>query len=156
VRETFSGFLTGPRLSVAPLESRLASLARDEARTANCPFLLITTVKLSRRTGGGLLGRMAGAAAQQTASSVTSGLGSTTGRIVASAAAGAANAANSYANAVRTHDELALTSRLERMDGTVVFEKTDRRKAQSDGEDLLTPIAEKHAEQIAAAVTRAP
>ena len=37
LRETFTRFLTGPSLGVMPLEARLASQAREEAKQANCP-----------------------------------------------------------------------------------------------------------------------
>jgi hypothetical protein len=36
----------------------------------------------------------------------------------------------------------------------VLIEKTDKRKAKSDGEDLLTPMVQQAAEAIAAAVTQ--
>jgi hypothetical protein len=35
VRETFTSFLTGPTLEVAPLQSRLPSQAKAEAKAAN-------------------------------------------------------------------------------------------------------------------------
>ena len=41
VRETFTSFLTGPSLSLVPLEARLVSQAREEARLSGCGFLLL-------------------------------------------------------------------------------------------------------------------
>jgi hypothetical protein len=77
--------------------------------------------------------------------------------VAASAAAGAASAAAwDFATAVRTKDELTLTYRLEGADGAKLVEKTEKRKAESDGEDLLTPLVERAAEAIAAAVTMRP
>ena len=63
VKETFTSFLTGPTLAVSPLSARLQSQVREEAKAAGCQFLLMTTVKPVHKTGGGLLNRMAGAAA---------------------------------------------------------------------------------------------
>jgi hypothetical protein len=84
VRETFTSFLTGPTLSVKPLNARLESQVREEAKLAGCPYLLLTTVKQVHKTGGGgILGRMAGGAAQQGAWSAAGGAGSTAGRVAA-------------------------------------------------------------------------
>jgi hypothetical protein len=158
VREAFTTLLAGPSLKVAPLSARLESQARQEAKEAACPYLLVNTVKHVRKTGGGgLLGRMAGGAVQQGAWSAGATAGSTLGGIAAGAAANAAGAAvNDYAIAVRTKDELTLTYRLESAAGAVVIEKVEKRKAESDGEDLLTPVVEHAAEVIAAAVTTRP
>jgi len=48
VRGTFTSFLTGPSLAVKPLTSRLASQVREEAKSADCPYLLLTTFKHER------------------------------------------------------------------------------------------------------------
>jgi hypothetical protein len=152
-RETFTSYLTGPSLRPEPLKARLASQAKEEAKQAGCPYLLLTTIKHEhKRSGGGLLGRMAAGAAQQGAweAGVTSG--SAAGRIAGQAAYGAAGqAAYNYAYTVRNKDELTLGYRLETADGKALVEKRDKRKAKQDGEDLLSPMVEKAAEEIVAA-----
>jgi porphobilinogen deaminase len=57
------------------------------------------------------------------------------------------------AAAVTIHDkdELTLAYRLETPDGKALVEEKDKRKAEQDGEDLLTPMVEKAAEKIVAA-----
>jgi hypothetical protein len=156
VRDAFSNFLSGPTLAVQPLSSRLQSQARQEAKLSGCQFLLLTTVKHERKTGGGFLGKMAGGAVQQGAWAATNVAGgSTVGRVVAGAAAGAASSTvNDYAMASRQKDEFTLAYRLEDAGGKVLAEDSDKRKAKSDGEDLLTPIAQKAAEAIAEAVAK--
>ena len=62
-------------------------------------------------------------------------------------------AAYNYAASVHDKDEITLGYRLESGDGHVLVEKTDQRKAKSDGEDLLTPLVQQAAEAIAGAVT---
>jgi hypothetical protein len=157
VRETFTGFLTGPSLGVKPLTARLESQAREEAKAAACPYVLFTTMKHERKKGSGILGRAVGSAVQHGAWSVAGGTSSTAGRVAATAAAGAASAAAwDFATSVRTKDELTLTYRLEGADGARLIEKTEKRKAESDGEDLLTPLVERAAEAIAAVVTKQP
>lgn len=157
VGDAFSTFLSGPTLAVQPLSSRLQSQARQEAKLAGCGFLLLTTVKHERKTGGGgILGRMAGGAVQQGAWAVTGSVGgSMAGRVAAGAVAGAASTTiNDYAMASRQKDELTLTWQLENAAGKVLVEDSDKRKAKADGEDLLTPIAQKASEEIAEAVAQ--
>jgi outer membrane lipoprotein SlyB len=159
VRETFTSYLTGPSMSVAKLESRLASQAREEAKSSRCPYVLFTQVSHVRKTStsNGLLGRMAGSAVQQGAYTVGSAMGSTVGRVAANAAGAAAGvAAYNYATTVKTKDELTLGTRLESASGQVLVDRTEKRKAQSDGEDLLTPLVAKAAEAIATAVKQTP
>lgn len=157
VGDAFSTFLSGPTLAVQPLSSRLQSQARQEAKLAGCGFLLLTTVKHERKTGGGgLLGRMAGGAVQQGAWTVAGSAGSSTvGRVVAGAASGAASTTiNDYAMSSRQKDELTLSYRLEDGNGKLLAEDSEKRKAKADGEDLLTPLAQKAAEAIAEAVAQ--
>jgi hypothetical protein len=157
VQETFTSFLTGPALSVKPLSSRLQSQARAEAKLDGCPYLLLPTLKHERKTsGGGLIGKMASGAVQQGAYSVSGSAGSSVGRAVAGAAAGAATgAANEYASSSQVKDELTLSYRLESVPAAaVLLEESGKRKAKSDGEDLLTPLVQQASEAIVAAAAK--
>jgi hypothetical protein len=156
VRESFTSFLTGPSIKAEPLKARLESQAREEAKQAGCPFILVTTLKLvSKRSGGGLLGQIAAGAARQGAWEVGARSGSAVGRIAGSAAyGGLSQAALSYAVTIKNKDELTLGYRLEAADGTVLVEKLEKKNAKSDGEDLLTPLVQQAAEQIVAAAKR--
>ena len=135
VRETLTSFLTGPTLAVQPLTSRLSSQVRTEAKQANCRYLLLTTVKQQHKSGSHILGRAAGEAVHEGAWRAAGSVGSTAASVAASAAAGAASGAVwDMSSSVKAHDELTLTS--------------------SDGEDLLTPLAQRAAEAVAAAVSK--
>ena len=153
LRESFTSFLTGPTLKSEPLKARLASQAKEEAKQAGCPYILLTTLKLEqKRSGGGLLGKVATEAARQGAWEAGARSGSAVGRIAGSAAYGAlGQAASNYAATIRTKDELTLGWRLETADGTLLAEKREKRSAKSDGEDLLTPLVQQAAELIVAA-----
>jgi hypothetical protein len=156
VRETFTSFLTGPSLAVTPLQARLVSQAREEGKLAGCAFLLFPTIKHERKTGGGgFLGKVVAGGVQQGAWSAAGAAGSTVGRVAASAAAGAAaSAASDYAANSQVRDELTLKYRLESAAGKVLIEKSDKRKAKSDGEDLLTPLLRPAAEAVAQAAAK--
>jgi hypothetical protein len=152
VRATFASFLTGPTLTSQPLQARLISQAREEARLANCPFTLFTTINVvSKRSGGGVLGKIAAGAARQGVAETGITRGSTAGRIVGSAAT---QATTDYATTIRSRDEITLGWRLEAADGKVLVEKKEKRAAKSDGEDLLTPLVQPAAEQIVEAARK--
>ena len=156
VRETFASFLSGPTLTVTPLSSRLESQAREEAKAGKCPYVLFTSIKHTRK-GGGMFNRVAMGAVQSGAYAIGSTTSSTVERVATNAAAGAASAAAAsynYASLVKTQDELVLTSRLESSTGQVLLDRTDKRKAKSDGEDLVTPLAQNASEAVAGIVTK--
>jgi len=153
VREAFTSFLAGPSIGVTPLNAKLQSQAREEARQASCRYLLLTTMKHEQKHGTGLMRRMAGSAAQQGVWAAGVSAGSVAGRVAAGAAYGAAGtAAYDYATSVHTKDEMTLQYRLENASGAVLAEHSDKRKASSDGEDLLGPLAQQQAEAIVTAV----
>jgi hypothetical protein len=155
VRETFTTLLSGPLLQVQPLTSRLQAQVRAEASAAGCPYLLLTSIKHTRKAGGGgVLSRMAGAAVQQGASAAGAAAGSKIGSIAGSAIAGAASVATqNFAGSIKIKDELALEYRLE-AGGTEILKDREKQKAESDGEDLLTPVAHKAAEAVATAMAK--
>ncbi|MDF2774760.1 MAG: hypothetical protein K0S86_4260, partial [Geminicoccaceae bacterium] len=133
VRETFSSFLTGPSLGTRPLDARLASQAREEARLASCQYVLLTTIKQQRKQDNGLLRRAAGGVAEAGAREVLGGARSTEARIAANAATSAAAAVREMTYGFKTKDVLELGYRLESADGTVLLEKSEKRTAKSDG-----------------------
>ena len=154
VRETFTSFLTGPSLGVMPLKARLTSQAREEAKQANCPYVLLTTMKQQRKQDNKFLQRAAGGAIEAGAWQALGATHSTEARVAAGAAAQAAVAAREVAYSFRIKDELELGYRLESADGVVLVDKTEKRTAKSDGEDVLTPLVEHASEAIAAAVAK--
>ena len=92
VRESFASYLSGPTLAVTPLQAKLASQAREEAKQASCKYVLYTSMKLERnKSGGGLFGKIVGEAVQSSAYELRGRAGgSVAGRVVTSAAASAA------------------------------------------------------------------
>jgi uncharacterized protein with von Willebrand factor type A (vWA) domain len=155
VRETLTSFLTGPTLGVQPLNSRLSSQVHTEAKQASCRYLLLTTVKQQHKSGSHILGRATGEAVQAGAWRAASSVSSAAGGVAASAVSGAASGAVwDMASGVKAKDELTLTYRLEGAGGEVLAEKSEKQKASSDGEDLLTPVVQRAAEAVAAAVSK--
>jgi len=152
VNELFKSYLTGPSLSVVPLTSRLPSQAREEARAANCKFVLFVTGKGERHKS--VLVQVAGRAAQEAAWAASVEASSTTKRVASNGAMGAARAATDIAMTTRAKDELEISYRLESETGSVLKEGKLKQKAKADGEDLLTPLVEHAAEEIAGVVAK--
>jgi hypothetical protein len=123
VRNAFKNYLAGPSLDVEALSARLTSQARAPAAI---------------RPSG--------------ASQVAANAGSSGTRVLASAAAG--GAANTYYSSfTQSSDKLTLTARLEAVEGSVLTQSSDTRKARSDGEGLLSPLVERAAAQVVNAVS---
>jgi hypothetical protein len=154
VSELFKSYLTGPTVSATTLTAKLASQAREEARRANCKFVLFITIKQQRGRSGGALGQIAGRAAQEAAWGASVEASSATKRVASMGAVGAARAATDVAATTKTQDELELSYRLESETGSVLKEGKSKHKAKSDGEDLLTPLIEHAAEEIAGIVAK--
>lgn len=154
VTELFKSYLTGPSLSVVPLTARLASQAREEARGAHCKFVLFVTARAERHKSDGALARVAGQAAQGAAWGASFEAGTAAKRVASMSAVSAARAATDIAATTKTHDELELSYKLESETGAVLKEGKAKQKAKSDGEDLLTPLVEHAAEEIAAIVAK--
>ena len=68
------------------------------------------------------------------------------------AAISAATATREIASSLRARDELTLGWRLEGQDGRVLVDTSEKRKASSDGEDVLTPLVEHASESIVSAI----
>ena len=158
VRGSLTSFLTGPSIGVSALSARLESQVREEAVNSGCRYILFTEAKHQRKQGSSFLSRAAGGAVQQGAWRASGEIGGTgVARIATDAAAGAASASVSeLAGFTLAKDEMSLAYRLETADRKVLVDKSGKRKASSDGEDLLTPLAQQAAEAVAAAVAAAP
>ena len=157
VKESFTAYLSGPTLTITPLVARLASQAREEAKLASCPYVLFTSFKHERKQGSNMFGKIAGSAVEATAYELRGSATSAAGRVAANAAANAAaTAARSVATNVKSKDEVTLEYRLETGDGTIALKSAGKGKAESDGQDLLTPLVERAAEAVAAVVLKTP
>jgi len=153
VRSIFQSYLTGPSIKSIELEARLSSQAAQEARLKGCTKILtVTLVRKQSGGGGSKLGAVAHAA------------GSTAGYIPlpsygAAAAVGAARsgaeAVASVARTTRAKDEFTMTYRVDTADGgAIVPLKTEKAKAKTNGEDLLTPLIARASDAVANAVAK--
>ena len=155
VREVFVSFLSGPTLKVTPLTSRLASQAKEEAQQGHCRYILFVTLTHKKKGGSNLFTRAAGEAAGTAVWHIPGGgsAGSAAARTAATSVA--SSALRGVSSNVKAKDEMTLDYRLEAGDGSApLLAKSEKVKAKSDGEDLLTPLVERAAGAIANTVTR--
>lgn len=154
VRDLFVSFLTGPSLRAVALDARLASQGVEEARQKQCGQVL--SVSLTRKAssgGGGWLGRAVGQAGTSMAWGIPGGsVGSAVAR---GATVAASQAVAELAGSTKAKDEMRIEYRLTSIDGKATLgSKNDKLKAKADGEDLVTPLVQRAAEAVAAAVAR--
>jgi hypothetical protein len=153
LRELFASYLTGPSLRTIQLEARLLSQALEEARAKDCNHVLSGTLTRKRRGGssvGKALGQAAGTAAWVLPYGGTVGSAAARGAVIAGA-----QAASSLASSTRAKDEMQLDYKVSSLDGRAAEQpRTEKAKARTDGEDLLTPMVERAAEAVAGSVLR--
>jgi hypothetical protein len=153
VRNTFASYLTGPNLDVIMLNARLPSQVVAEARQRECDFVLYTSLTQKKGSGGGMfsraLGNMAGSAVAHIPVN-------TRGEAAArSVAVTGIHTTSNIASTIKAKDELTIEYKLEATDGAKPeVTNTAKAKAKSDGEDVLTPLIEKAAEAVVAAVMK--
>jgi hypothetical protein len=154
LRELLASYLTGPSLKAMRLEARLASQAVEEARQKHCGNVLVTSIARKHNDGNGLgraLGRAAGTAAWY---GVPYG-GSAAGAAARGAAYAGAEAVSSLAGNTKAKDELTLEYRLGSPDTALsAAPRTEKAKARTDREDLLTPLVQRISESVAASVLK--
>ena len=157
LRDLVSSFLKGPSLRTVALEARLP-IRRSKKRVQQGCATVLTITLTRKKAGGGGLGRVLGDAAGTAAWHMPYGGSTATSTAVRSAAIAGAAAASSVASNTRAKDELQIEYRLtvwsdpRRHRLSTLRDGKDRVKATSDGEDLVTPLVERMASVVAAAV----
>lgn len=149
LRDLVSSFLKGPSLRTVALDARLPDQALEEAQTQGCGSVL--TITVTRKRGGGGLGRMLGDAAGAAAWHMPYGGSSATSTAVRDVAIAGTAAVSSVASNTKAKDELQIEYRLASAAGATLRDGKDGAKASADGEDLVTPLVERMAGAVAAA-----
>jgi hypothetical protein len=150
-RNTVVSILGGPTFEVIALEARLAQHIEAEAKQKECDYILFADLAHKKGGGGGFGGMLKKAAP---VADVVPYAGGRAGAIAGTAARVAIYTAADLASAIKAKDELSLDCRLQSLSGTVVLANSQKAKAKSDNEDLLSNVVEQAASAIVAAVTK--
>ena len=153
IRSIFQSYLTGPSLKSIDLEARLASQATQEARLKECTKILTVTVQRKQSGGGGSKTAAIAHAAGTTAAYVP--LPNYGSAVAVGAARSGAEAVAGVARTTKAKDEFTMTYRVDTADGSAIVPlKTDKQKAKTNGEDLLTPMIARAADVVGSAVAK--
>lgn len=146
-RKTMIGALNGPTLEVVMLDAQQPQQIEIEAKQKECDYILFADL-IHKRGGGGGLGGMLKKAAP-IANVIPYG-----GNSASTATAVGVYTAANIAGSIKAKDELSLDSRLQSLNGTVVLTNSQRAKAKSDNEDLLTNAVNQAASAVTTAVMK--
>ncbi len=152
VRTLEEQYLSGPKVEIVKLGAMLPVQATAEAKVLACDYIL--TSSLSQKKGGGF-GNLR---TLTTVASMVPGIGMATraGSMVAQAAAATAVAAASQASAgVKAKNEVTFEYNLTLLSsGAKVLGTAQKAKAQSDGQDVITPMVQQAATDIVNLVSK--
>lgn len=147
IGNTLADYLKSPNVELVRLEARLPSQADAEARQKECDYVIYTTASHKKGGGGGMFGKALGNIASSAAGHIP--YGGTAGSAAARGAAiTAAYTAASVSGNVKSKDELTLDLKLQAPGDVTTVAKQFKAKAKSDGEDIISPLAEQAAQAI--------
>jgi hypothetical protein len=164
VRQLLISYMAGPVIELIPLQAKIPAQIEAEAQAQNCTHLLYTSVE--QKKAGKSMGKMFSMLAP--AASMLPGLGGLggSGAIVASAATQVAATAamqsaqddaiasltQAQSGAVKARDEITMSYQFVTVGGAKPpVEETLKAKAESDGQNLLGPLAEQVATKAVSA-----
>jgi hypothetical protein len=152
VRELFASYLTAPTFKTISLEAKLPMVALNEAKEKECPNVLVVT--LTGKQSSNKLGKLVGSAAGSAAVYVP-GSSSTGANVVRGAVHGTGYAISSLASSTKAKDEVKLEFRIQTPEkATKIGPASEQAKAEVNGEDILTPVVQRAATQIATALMK--
>lgn len=145
IRNTMVEYLKSPNVEVVLIEAKLPSQIDAEARQKECDFVIYSNVE--HKKGGSKFGAFAPALSH--VASLGGYSGSTAGAVAGQVASTVIiTAANVSAN-VKAKDQLTLDMKLQAPgSATPVIAQQYKAKAQSNGEDIISPVIEQAAQAI--------
>ena len=153
IQNSLGEYLKGTKVELVPLDAKLASTIETEAREKQCDFVLYAQIS-HKKGGGGGFGKMFSQIAPMM-TSVVPGAGGMGGAIAGSVASTAINTAASATSNVKKKDELTLDIKVNSTGGgAAALARQFKAKAQSEGEDIISPMIEQAAQAIIDAVAK--
>jgi hypothetical protein len=153
LRTLLGHYITGPAVELVPVQSMLPVQAEAEAKQKECDYVLYAnlTQQAQKKTGGfGLLKN----ARAMTGMVPVIGMTGRAGAMVGQAAAQTAiSLAGEISTSVKAKSEVSLEYRLVAPGATTpAAANTEKVKAESDGQDVITPMVEHVAAAVVGAV----
>lgn len=153
LRQLFASLLTGPSVETVPIEARIPAQINVEAEQKGCDFVLYTS--LSKKSKTGIFGSLINVVVPVLANHVQTTGNTDPNNSDANAAQPTATqartdfATNWIAAKTRAKDEITLDFNLVAVKAaTPTLKNSLKAKANADGEDVLSPLMEKAAEEV--------
>ena len=158
VRQAFAELLNSDLAEIVPIEAKLPVLAKREIAESDCDYVLnIALRQKEKKKGGGMFGRVLKSAGSSAVRSSASRIpyGRSVGADVArSTAQSAAYEISKVDINVNKKDEFTLDYKLTTGDNAAVAGKLLKKKADNDGEDVITPMIETAANDVLTAILK--
>jgi hypothetical protein len=139
-------YLKVPNVEVVTLDARLSSAIESEAKQKECDYILY--INASHKKGGGGFGMFSSVIAPAVGRVGIGQTGSTIGNVAGQVATQAIVSAGNASSNIKSKDELTLDIKLARIGGAAALAKQFKKKASSNGEDIITPVIEQAATAI--------
>ena len=164
IRNSIVLLMSGPAVDIIPLDSRLSMQLQAEAAQKQCDYILHSSVMVKQNRGGGFgkMMKMAGPAAGMIG--MTGGMGGAmAGQAAGMAAMAAAQSAQDQAinqlagfnGQIKSKDDVTVGYRLQSTgQDKPKLQNSLNAKAKSDGEDVMTPLLLKAAEEVLTEVSK--
>ena len=143
------GTLSGPMMRPVVVDSRVRAQAMQEAVNVGCSQIVTMTLTRKAAGSGSSLGRVVGNAAGGAAWQLPGG--SSAAAAARAAGVGAAQVLTDLSSGTRAKDEIRIEWTLAPLapeSKGVPLTRTDKAKATSNGEDLISPLLQRAAETI--------
>jgi hypothetical protein len=154
LRTLLTKYLTGPKIEIVSIEAMTPAMVEAEAKEKECDYVLYATLTQQVHKKGGF-GVLKGARAMSGVVPVV-GMSGRTGAVVAQAAAQTAIGVASEMSAnVKAKSEVSFEYRLTAPgEGSPAASNTEKVKAETDGQDVITPMVERMAAAVVGAAVK--
>jgi len=147
IQSTLMQYLKVPDVEVVTLDARLSSAIESEAKQKECDYVLYINAS-HKKGGGGGFGMFSSVIAPAIGRTGIGHTGSTIGNVAGQVATQTiVSAGNASAN-IKSKDELTLDVKLQQIGGAAALAKQFKKKASSNGEDIISPVIEQAATAI--------
>lgn len=148
IQNTLMQYLKVPNVEVITLDARLSSAIDSEAQQKECDYVLFINASHKKGGGGGFGGMFSKVLAPAIGATGIGHTGSTAGNMAGQVATQSiVSAGNASAN-VKSKDEITLDVKMQQPGGAAVLTKQVKKKASSNGEDIITPLVEQVAQAV--------
>lgn len=153
IQNTLMQYLKTPNVEVIALEAKLASVIDSEAKEKECDYVLFVNAS-HKKGGGGGFGMFSKVIAPAIGATGIGHTGSTAGNIAGQVATRAVVSAGSASENIKSKDEITLDVKMQQPGGASALAKQYKKKASSNGEDIISPLVEQVAEAVVAIAGR--